>query len=397
MRKQLMAGTALVAAAMLVAGGAAAQDKKMMKPSISVNGYHEQMLSAVLEDDLNTTSINPPGIDVRSDTEVHFNGRAALDNGIKIHARWELEGNTHTRHRSGDDENEVENDADRTARNVAAASGKPSPANGDDQIDEMWLSVSGSFGQVIVGSTDNAAVKMLTGMTGAWATNVGQNFHFNSESWIPSAAGTAGGRFHVMHDARIREHGGGGDSEKLTYISPKFGGFQVGGSYIPYADQDKHTTHDIDLGRHDGMAGAVSYTAKVGDVGAAVGAGWSAMQGAGNDDDLNEWVITGRLDFGGGFRVAVAHQQTTGPDNLKGSVTEGGVRYTVGPNAFSLVGSYGELENTQASYTAAKAAYRRTLGAGVFWHANFWTNRSESDTGVENSGSAVSSGMTVVF
>ena len=55
MRKQLMAGTALVAATML-AGGALAADKKMMKLSISVNGYHEQMLSAVLEDDLNTHS-----------------------------------------------------------------------------------------------------------------------------------------------------------------------------------------------------------------------------------------------------------------------------------------------------------------------------------------------------
>ena len=384
MKKQLMAGTALVAATMLVAGGALAADKKMMKPSISVNGYHEQMLSAVLEDDLNAgQTLNTPAIDVRNDTEIHFNGRGQLDNGIKIHARWELEGASHT-----------------NTRGEAGPDGKkPSAANGDDQIDEMWLSVSGSFGQIIVGSTDNAAVKMLTGMTGAWATNVGQNFHFNSESWIPSAAGTGGGRFHVMHDARIREHGGGGDSEKISYISPKFGGFQVGGSYIPYADQDFHVTHNIADGRHDGMAGALSYTAKVGDVGAAVGAGWSQMQAPdGSDaDNLNEWLITGRIDFGGGFRVAVAHQQTAGPDNLEGSVTEGGVRYTVGPNAFSLVGSYGELKSTQASYTAAKAAYRRTLGAGVFWHANLWMNRSKSDAGLENSGSAVSSGMTVVF
>ena len=392
MRKQLMAGTALVAATMLAGGAlAAAQDKKMMKPSISVNGYHEQMLSAILDDDLNAgQTLNAPAIDVRSDTEVHFNGRAALDNGIKIHARWELEGNTHT---------SQPHPADVASQTVAARQigNKPSAANGDDQIDEMWLSVSGSFGQVIVGSTDNAAVKMLTGMTGAWATNVGQNFHFNSHTWVPTAAGTAGGRFHVLHDARIREHGGGGDSEKLTYISPKFGGFQVGGSYIPYAEQDHHETHNIDDGRHDGMAGAVSYTTKVGDVGAAVGAGWSQMQGAGSAEDLSEWLIAGRLDFGGGFRVAAAHQQTTGPENLKGSVTEGGVRYTVGPNAFSLVGSYGELENTQASYTAAKAAYRRTLGAGVFWHANFWVNRSKDDAGLENSGTAVSSGMTVVF
>ena len=373
MRKSLMAGTALVAVAMFATGGAVAADKKMMKPSISVNGYYSVHMSGIVNDDVNTVDLNTPGVDVRSDSEVHFNGRAALDNGVKIHVRWELEGNSHT------------------------SDGKPSPANGNDQIDEVYVTVSGSFGRVILGATDNAAVKMLTGMTGAWATNVGQNFHFNSQEWIPSAAGTGGGKFHVMHDARIREHGGGGDSEKISYISPKFGGFQAGASYIPYAEQDLHTTHNIDDGRHDGMAGAVSYSAKVGEVGAAVGAGWSSMQGAGSDQDLNEWVIAGRLDFGGGFRVAAAHQQTTGPDHLKGTVTEAGVRYTVGPNAFSLVGSYGELENSSDQYTATKAAYRRTLGAGVFWDANLFVNRSENDAGVENAGSAVSTGLTIVF
>ena len=373
MRQYLMAGTALATAAMLVAGGALAADKKMMKLSISVNGYYTVHMSGIVDDDANTVDLNAPGVDVRSDSEVHFNGRGTLDNGIKVHVRWELEGNSHT------------------------SDGKPSPANGNDQIDEVYVTVSGSFGRIILGSTDNAAVKMLTGMTGAWATNVGQNFQFNSHQWIPTAAGAGGGRFHVLQDARIREHGGGGDSEKISYISPKFGGFQAGGSYIPYADQDNHVIHNIDDGRHDGMAGALSYSAKVGDVGAAVGAGWSAMQGAGSDEDLNEWVIAGRLDFGGGFRVAAAHQQTTGPDQLKGSVTEAGVRYVTGPNAFSLVGSYGELENTSAMYSAAKAAYRRTLGAGVFWDANLFVNRSESDEGVENAGSVLTTGLTVVF
>ena len=375
MRKQLLAGTALVAATMLVAGGAVAADKKMMKPSISVNGYYTVHMNGILDKDIGVASdeIDPPAIDVRSDSEVHFNGRAALDNGVKIHVRWELEGNSHT------------------------SGGKPSPANGNDQIDEVYVTVSGSFGRIILGSTDNAAVKMLTGMTGAWATNVGQNFQFNSHAWIDTAPGAGGGKFHVLQDARIREHGGGGDSEKLSYISPKFGGFQAGASYTPDADQDNHVIPNINDRRHDGMVGAVSYTTKVGDVGAAVGAGYSQMQGAGSADDLTEWLVAGRLDFGGGFRVAAAHQQTTGPDNLKGSVTEAGVRYTVGANAFSLVGSYGELENAGDMYSAMKAAYRRTLGAGVFWDANLFVNRSENDAGEENSGSVVTTGLTVVF
>ena len=380
MKKQLMAGTALVAATMLVAGGAIAADKKMMKPSISVNGYFTAHMSGILDDDANTVDLNAPAVDLRSDSEVHFNGNAALDNGMKIKVRWELEGNSHT------------------------SAGKPSPANGNDQLDEVWVSVSGSFGSVILGATDNAAVKMLTGMTGAWATNVGQNFHFNSQEWIPSAARTHGGRFHVMHDARIREHGGGGDSEKFTYLSPKFGGFQVGVSYTPYADQDLHVTHNIDASRHDGLTGAVSYASKLGDVGIAIGAGVNAMQGAEGQEDLNEWLVAGRLDFGGGFRVAVAHQGTTsgvsgagGTFDLEGSVTEAGVRYVMGANAFSLVGSYGELANTGDMYSAVKAAYRRSLGPGVFWDANLFMNNSENDAGDKNSGAVVTSGLTVVF
>ena len=193
------------------------------------------------------------------------------------------------------------------------------------------------------------------------------------------------------------DYGGDDSRRQLSYISPKFGGFQVGATYTPNADQDNHVIPNINDRRHDGMVGAVSYTTKVGDVGAAVGAGYSQMQGAGSADDLTEWLVAGRLDFGGGFRVAAAHQQTTGPDNLKGSVTAAGVRYTVGANAFSLVGSYGELENAGDMYSATKAAYRRTLGAGVFWDANLFVNRSENDAGEENSGSVVTTGLTVVF
>ena len=91
MKKQLLAGTALVAATMLVAGGAMAADKKMMKPSISVNGYFTAHMSGILDENVD---LNAPAVDVRSDSEVHFNGSAALDNGLKIKVRWELEGNS---------------------------------------------------------------------------------------------------------------------------------------------------------------------------------------------------------------------------------------------------------------------------------------------------------------
>ena len=163
MRKHLMAGTALAAATMLVAGGALAADKKMMKPSISVNGYYEGVVGGILDDSQETkftympmadgTGTAPDGfadsiaagdlppmkrddkadtsaLDQRNDGEIHFNGRATLDSGMKIHMRAELE---------------------------IQSNHQPGTAD-DDFIDEYFLSVSGSFGRIILGGTGGAPV-----------------------------------------------------------------------------------------------------------------------------------------------------------------------------------------------------------------------------------------------
>ena len=87
-----MAGTALVAATMLVAGGAMAAEKKMMKPSISVNGYYQSVVGGIFDEERTGAVPDTSALDVRTDAEVHFNGRATLENGLKIHTRWELEG-----------------------------------------------------------------------------------------------------------------------------------------------------------------------------------------------------------------------------------------------------------------------------------------------------------------
>ena len=142
MKKQLLAGTAFVAAAMLVAGGAMAQDKmkkKMMKPSISVNGSYEGIVGGILDEDLGAGAQDTPALDTRTDAEIHFNGRATLDSGMKIHARVELEGM---------DEH---------------AGARPDKGFAQDPIDEYFIAVSGSFGQIVLGGTGGAPVRMLTG------------------------------------------------------------------------------------------------------------------------------------------------------------------------------------------------------------------------------------------
>ena len=384
MKKHLMVGTALVAATMLVAGGAAAQDK-MMKPSISVNGYFDALVGGILNEEQKVGGMDEatdtPAADVRSDGEIHFNGRATLDNGLKIHLRVELEG-----------QNDV-------------GSGRI-----DDFIDEHYLTVSGSFGRIILGGTGGAPIKMLTGLSGSWATGVGETLAHDSAAW---AGGSAAGRgtFHTVQNVRMQDH----DADKVTYISPKFGGFQVGLSYSPdEANDGLNGRINAETSRHNGLEGAVSYIGKFGDVGFGVGAGMSVYQGStkqgmdkdGNrnysETDQSDWVVASRIDFGGGFRVSAAHKRTTDDDNAaQGQVTDVGARFVAGANSFSLVGSMGEMDMSGGQYTAVMGSYARSMGPGVKAHANLiWNQSDNGGSGAgknENTGTALVTGIKVVF
>ena len=180
---------------------------------------------------------------------------------------------------------------------------------------------------------------MLTGLIGSWATGVGETLNFDN-AWIPSAAGNHYGLQHARLDT--------GDAEKVTYISPKLGGFQVGLTYSPNrVNNDSNARIDTASGPHNGIEGAVSYTGKFGDVGFGVGGGMTSYQGADGmkDDDRSDWLIAGRIDFGGGFRVAIGHKRVTDDNKMNESMlTDAGVRFVQGANSFSLVGSHGEME-----------------------------------------------------
>ena len=362
MRTHLMAGTALVAATML-AGGALAADKKMMKPSISVNGYYDALVGGVLdethEQNGEDISTDTSAIDNKTDPEIHFNGRATLDSGMKIHMRVELEGG-----------------------------GQHATS---DPIDEYFLSVSGSFGKIILGGTAGAPVKMLTGMSGSWATGVGETLAFDSDDWVGSVAGS----FPTLQHSRLDT----GDGDKLTYISPKFGGFQVGASYVPTAADELNGRINAETTGHDGFEGAASYSGKFGDVGFAVGGGMTTLQGANNGgEDSQAWLVAGKISFGGGFTISAAHKQTEDPVAARGQLTDVGIRFVTGANQFSLVGAHGEMDDTEAFYSTVMGSYARVLGPGVKTHLNLiWNSSENGDGSVERSGTALVSGLKVVF
>ena len=148
--------TAVSAAALMLASAPALAQSKSAKPTLSLGGFYDQKLSITAQD--NDQGLSDSGVRVRNDVEVYFVGNATLDNGIKIYTRVELEGGTNAATQTTDAGNNVQS-ADNTY----------------DQIDEAFMTVSGSFGSIKAGMTDSAPKGMTTGLQGVWSQHAGEN------------------------------------------------------------------------------------------------------------------------------------------------------------------------------------------------------------------------------
>lgn len=353
MKKQLLTTTALVAAGVLTVSGVA----HAKKPTLSLGGGTEQIFGVGQnEDSFDAANGNRIGFDQHSDTEIHFNGSVTLDNGIKIRTRTELEGESSN---IGGSSNGV---------NGAAAAGNL------DHIDETWMRISGSFGEVRLGSGDPAAQAMTTGYLGTWATGVGQNLAFDTGDWVTNPGG--GNGFRASTVGRVDRSS---DGEHISYFTPRFAGFQAGLSFIPSVREDVNNQRELSAGAdNDGWSMGLNYVGKFGGVGVGVAVGYAtANESTAGLDDPETWGIGGRVDFGG-FRVALswvdAEDQSTNTNTAaNGQETfEAGVRYTFGPNAVSAQYLNGETNSLAAARNNDEVetfwlAYRRTLGPGVFW------------------------------
>jgi predicted porin len=132
----------------------------------------------------------------KHDAEVHFKGEAQLDNGLTVEARIELEG---------------END--------------------DDQIDKSWVGVSGDFGSVRIGAQDDALEAQCIGAPGGTA-----NFSAFSPTGWASNDPIGSNSYCFSAD---------NDSQKISYLTPTFSGFQLAISYTPSANAEDYTQQGV--------------------------------------------------------------------------------------------------------------------------------------------------------
>jgi len=374
MKKQLMTTTALVAAGVIASSGAALGASK---PKLSLGGWFEGIVGIADQDEAAVG--NRVGLDVHQDSEVFFKGSVKLDNGIKIKTRVELEGTS---------------------------------ANSSDTIDEAYMGIKGKFGEIRIGSEDNAAHLMTTGMMGSWATNVGQNLNFDVGDWVEKPPG------HGLSTVN-RLDLGEGDSEKLTYFTPRVGGFQVGVSYMPsFNEGTNNTPEKTSTANHSGFAVAAKYTGKFDGVGIGAAIGYAAVNpaaGANNQSDPKGLaaglkVTFGQITIAGGYH----REMNLEPDNPAGggsaitndgqTALDFGIKYDAGKNKFSLGYNTVESKGTTAAgddeYQGAMLSYRRDLGPGVQYRLNFMYGDFEGeDTGSadDNDGYAITTSVRLSF
>jgi predicted porin len=361
MKKQLLTSTALIAAGMMGFSGAAMAAKKA---TLKVGGYFNANIG--FSDQQEGVVGNRTAFDTHVDGEVWFSGELKLDNGIEIRTRVELENESQA-----------------------------------DNVDENYMQIRSQWGMLEIGSQDGAAESMTTGYLGTWATGVGQNVAFDTKDWIAVPPGIVFNFQGSLNDQRVRIET---DAEKVSYYSPRFAGFQIGGAYVPNTEQDANgSVATTDTVFNNGFQIAANFDRKFDKVRVGIAAGYAELQAPkiGSAPDKNEWMVGTRIDFGP-LRVAASYSETNNFPGFDGYGFELGVRYTWGPNKVSATFQHGEIEGSTAisandRFDTSMVSYARAIAPGAKWHVNLIWGRLQDETLPSNNAYAITTGVQVRF
>ncbi|MBI1237933.1 MAG: porin [Alphaproteobacteria bacterium] len=318
MRKLLLGTTALVAAAAF-SGQATAADKI----KLSVGGYGNFAAAYVDQDETAGTSLRDHGFS--QETEVHFKGKTVLDNGLEVGFRAELE-------------------LDRDQRNDTGSA--------DDIIDEVYMHISGGFGEIQLGSQDGVADQM-----GVFAPRIADGNRLDDpEIYFFQTPGTTGSDSSDGYAPTIlrTDVSSSDDFLKIIYFTPRLAGFQLGVSYMPeptkgytgYADRtDIGETEQSEI-----FEIGINFDEDFGGVGVSAYAAYlTGSSEIATTDDLEDWgaganvgfdIGFGELTIGGSYRNVNARGSTvaTLTNDAETTIWAAGVLWENGP--WSLAGQY---------------------------------------------------------
>jgi predicted porin len=381
--RNVLLATAACGAAFGVQSAEAAEPVKL-----GVGGFFREAYMVVVDDD----EEGDLGFDRNTDgffndAEIHFTGSTVLDNGLEVGARVELEGETD-----------------------------------GDQIDEAWVWFAGGLGEMRVGSEDEALANACVVPPGGTA---------NFSAFSPNQWGSNGGNILFLTGVAGSNSICTGvddstDAQKLVYISPVFGGFQLTASYTPSA---AHETHTDGAGPHLGMPANVPVDSRHNTSAyltyAHEGADWSVTAGLGGSWEgavetagglvgaaKQEFYQAG-LNLGfGNFAIGLAGEYYNDARDLEipgllrihvdSWVAGIGASYALDAWTFGLQYSHREDENTIDSVTLDDfdttqdrivATVNYALGPGINVDAELGYTWIDTDPEVESFAPAANSGL----
>lgn len=241
MKKVLLAGTALLGLALTSAPASAELNLDL--------GGHFRGYGVYADDD--TAVAGARDFDFRRDTEVHFTGEATSDNGLTVGVHYEL------------------------------ALGNNTADNGVE-TDEAYAYFAGNWGRTNFGKEDGAAYLLQVAAPSADSNVDGLRTQIQG---IEALGGTA-----LDYD-----HADFRGAQRITYLTPKFSGFQAG---ISYGAENADNAAAAGVGAIGGlnapgvdgyenlMEAAARWDGEFEGFGLSFGAGYSTAE---NDDDTGEF------------------------------------------------------------------------------------------------------------
>jgi predicted porin len=350
MKKILMATTA-VAAVALASGDAFAQSSAAGPIKLGLGGYFQFYgVFAQESNDPGEPGAFRHNFDFKREAEIFFTGQTKLDNGLIVGVDVQLEAESC-----------------------------------DDQIDESYIWFQGNWGRINLGSENSAAYLLAVSAPTVDPNFDGQDPNYSLINGIgggdPRLAGESSIIAHVVNIT--------GDSEKITYLSPRIAGFRAGVSYTPDNSEagapetgatafDKPGTMPLnnDIGQMSNViAVGLNYEAKFGPVDLLAGAGYEYgflesgdPTGAVSLDDRQSWQAGVDLGFAGFHFGGGYFRDDNGIDDGTQTAWAVGLTYTMGP--LTLGANYFDTSRdlsatTEESLRRFLVGARYVLGPGV--------------------------------
>ena len=362
--KKVLLGTSALLGAGLVASPAFAADGI----KLSLGGFFRTAIAGNWDDhgsgDLGNKRYNDG---VFSDAEIYFLGKTTLDNGLTVGARVELEGE-----------------------------------QANDQIDAAYVYFQGGFGEVRVGSQNGALMAMCVTPVGGTA-----NFGAFSQDQVLNNAfsdvGYSNGICNSVDGFGLNIPSNGTRTQKIVYITPNFGGFQLGLSWSPNGAHESTGVTDfhsgmpsVEEGEQRNVVDAYASYAKDFD-------GWGLSWGGGGSFALSKGGSDGNVDKSryyqtalnltfGGFSIGAAGQyyenfsSFTDGDSGNGWVVGGGMAYNFDAWTVGFQYSYGDWQFTSAStdrrINTAALTGQYAMGPGINLDSTVqytWANGDNGD------------------